>query len=105
MDVVAVNGINVELDQEGYLINSENWSVEIAEYLARHDNIDYLTDNHWKVISYLRDYDKKFGCAPMTRKLCKETGFTLKEIRTLFSCNCIRRIYKLAGLSKPSGWI
>ncbi len=105
MSIIDVNGINIDLDQDGYMINSEEWNAEIGEYLATLDSIDCLTESHWKVINYLRDYVKKFGCTPMTRKLCKETGFTLKEIRTMFSCSCIRRVYKVAGLPKPSGCV
>ena len=43
-----------------------------------------LTEDHWKVINYLRDYYKQYGIAPMIRKLCKDTGFPLKTIYELF---------------------
>ncbi len=102
---MEVNKMNIEIDEDGFLIELNDWTVEIAAYLAALDKIYLLTPDHWKVIYYLRDYFNKFGSAPMTRKLCKETGFTFKEIRALFSCSCIRGVYKVAGLPKPTGCI
>ena len=43
-----------------------------------------MTDEHWKVIRFLREYYLKFGVAPMIRKLTKETGMPLKHIYELF---------------------
>ncbi len=43
-----------------------------------------MTEEHWKVIRFLREYFLKFGVAPMIRKLTKETGMPLKHIYQLF---------------------
>jgi tRNA 2-thiouridine synthesizing protein E len=105
MSGVHVNGHNVELDDDGFLINLDDWSEDIVTYLALQNNISQITDSHWKVINYLRNYFKKFGAAPMTRKICKDTGFSLKEIYELFSSDHIKVAYKLAGLRKPTGCV
>jgi TusE/DsrC/DsvC family sulfur relay protein len=105
MSSVYVKGNKVELDADGFLVNPEDWNEDIVTYLAAQENISQVTDSHWKVIRYLRDYFKKFGAAPMTRKLCKDTGFSIKEIQEMFSSYRIRNAYKLAGLSKPAGCI
>jgi len=38
-----------------------------------------MTEDHWKVVKYLRTYYLEFKIAPMVRKLCKETGFSLRR--------------------------
>ena len=64
-----------------------------------------LTENHWKVINYLRNYYLQFGIAPMIRKVCKETGFKLNEIYQMFPSGPAKGACKLAGLPKPTGCV
>jgi TusE/DsrC/DsvC family sulfur relay protein len=64
-----------------------------------------LTDNHWKVVNYLREYYVQFGVAPMIRKLCKQTGFSLKEIYEMFPSGPAKGACKVAGLPKPTGCV
>ena len=47
----------------------------MATDFAESEAIAALTEEHWKVINYIRNYYVQFGIAPMIRKLCKETGF------------------------------
>ena len=56
----------------------------MARDFATTEGVTELTENHWKVINYLRNYYLQFGIAPMIRKLCKETGFKLNEIYQMF---------------------
>ncbi len=72
---------------------------------AKLEGVDELTENHWKVIHYLRNYWKQFGIAPMIRKLCKETGFSLQEIYRMFPSGPAKGACKLAGLPKPTGCV
>ncbi|HSD63014.1 MAG TPA: TusE/DsrC/DsvC family sulfur relay protein, partial [Ignavibacteriaceae bacterium] len=76
--------LKIEVDEDGFILKPEEWNEEIARALASTEDVQIMTENHWKVIFYLRDYYKKYGIAPMIRKLCKETGFSLKEIYELF---------------------
>jgi len=41
----------------------------------------------------------------MVRKMCKETGFKLNEIYTLFPSGPAKGACKLAGLPKPTGCV
>ena len=72
---------------------------------ATSEGVTELTENHWKVINYLRNYYTQFGIAPMIRKLCKETGFKLNEIYELFPSGPAKGACKLAGLPKPTGCV
>jgi tRNA 2-thiouridine synthesizing protein E len=67
--------------------------------------VEKLTEDHWKVINYIRGYYLQFGIAPMIRKLCKESGFKLNEIYTLFPSGPAKGACKLAGLPKPTGCV
>jgi tRNA 2-thiouridine synthesizing protein E len=105
MPLFEFKEIKVQVDDEGFLENSNDWNADIAMALASTENLTELTENHWKLINYLRDYNAKFGIAPMIRKLCKESGFQLKEIYELFPSGPAKGACKVAGLTKPTGCV
>ncbi|WP_031514265.1 TusE/DsrC/DsvC family sulfur relay protein [Desulfofalx alkaliphila] len=105
MPFIEVDGQQIEIDEDGFLINTDQWSEAVAHMFAKDEGIDELTEDHWKVINYLRDYFFQFGIAPMIRKLCKETGFSLKQIYQLFPTGPAKGACKLAGLPKPTGCV
>jgi len=45
--------IQVERDNEGYLIDPEDWTEEIAKELAKEENIE-LDDRYWPVLNIIR---------------------------------------------------
>ncbi len=97
--------IKIEVDEDGFMQEPENWSEEVAKALATTEGVEDLTEEHWKVVNYLREYYLKFGIAPMIRKLCKETGFPLKKIYELFPSGPAKGACKVAGLAKPTGCV
>jgi tRNA 2-thiouridine synthesizing protein E len=105
VSAIKINGKDIELDEDGFLVNPDDWSNDIVAYFAKEEDVSELTENHWKVINYLRDYFKKFGVAPMIRKVCKDTGFPLKEIYEMFPSGPAKGACKLAGLPKPTGCV
>jgi len=105
MGYVTVKDKQIEVDDDGFLVDPNLWNETIVEVFAKIEFVEQLTEKHWKVINYLRDYYQKFGIAPMIRKLCKDTGFTLKEIYELFPSGPAKGACKLAGLPKPTGCV
>ena len=99
------NEIQIEVDEDGFIQEPEEWNERIALALASTEAVAELTDSHWKVVNYLRDYYKEFGIAPMIRKLCKQTGFTLREIYDMFPSGPAKGACKVAGLPKPTGCV
>ena len=73
--------------------------------LAQTEGVEEMTDEHWKLVNYLREYYLEFGIAPMIRKLCKETGFKLKKVYELFPSGPAKGACKVAGLPKPTGCV
>jgi tRNA 2-thiouridine synthesizing protein E len=105
MPTFEYQSISIAVDEDGFMENPEEWNDKVALALASTEDISSLTDDHWKIINYLRDYSKQYGIAPMIRKLCKETGYTLKQIYELFPSGPAKGACKVAGLSKPTGCV
>ena len=55
---------NIEANKEGYLMKTETWTGEVAEALAQEDMQVSLTEDHLKVVDFIRSYFKRFGTAP-----------------------------------------
>ncbi|GAB6163684.1 TusE/DsrC/DsvC family sulfur relay protein [Desulfothermus naphthae] len=103
--VVEFKGKKFEVDEDGFLQNFDDWCEEWVEYVKESEGIKELTDEHWKVITFLQDYYKKNGIAPMVRILSKVTGFKLKKIYELFPSGPGKGACKMAGLPKPTGCV
>lgn len=95
----------VELDDEGFVVNPDEWDEGVAKALASTDGISQLTEDHWKIIGFLRDYYAKYGMAPMIRRLCKETGYPLQSVYELFPKGPVLGACRIAGLPKPVGCV
>ncbi len=105
MSTIDLAGHQVVVDEDGFLEDPADWNEDIAGALAKMEEVDEMTENHWKVVKYLRDYYQEFGIAPMIRKLCKQTGFKLKEIYAMFPTGPAKGACKIAGLPKPTGCV
>jgi tRNA 2-thiouridine synthesizing protein E len=97
--------IKIEVDEDGFMDDPSLWNEEIAKAIATTEGVMDMTEDHWKLVNYLRDYFLKFGIAPMIRKLCKETGFPLKKVYELFPSGPAKGACKVAGLAKPTGCV
>jgi len=71
----------------------------------KEEEIEKLTDEHWAVINYIRQYYLENNIAPMVRKVCKNTGLSLKKIFELFPSGPAKGACKIAGLPKPDGCV
>ena len=97
--------VSIEVDEDGFMAEPDKWNETVAAALASTEGVEALSEEHWKVVNYLRDYYLKFGVAPMIRKLCKETGFKLNKIYELFPSGPAKGACKVAGLPKPTGCV
>ena len=100
-----VGDTTLEIDEDGFIQQPESWNKDVAAALATTEGVDSLSEDHWKVVDYLRDYYTEFGVAPMIRKLCKSTGFKLNQIYELFPSGPAKGACKVAGLPKPTGCV
>ena len=61
MSTKTYAGKTVEVNDEGFLINPDDWTEEMAPELAKEVGIDSLNETHWKVIRFLREDFKEKG--------------------------------------------
>lgn len=92
------------LDEDGFLEDPAEWDEEVTAKLAETEEVE-LTDEHWRVINYLRQYYADFGVAPMVRKMLKDTGLSNAEVYELFPSGPGKGACKIAGLMKPTGCV
>jgi tRNA 2-thiouridine synthesizing protein E len=106
MPFIEFDGRQLEVNEEGFLAHPEEWNKEIAAFLAKkEENIEEMSDDHWAVVNYIREFYLENEVAPMVRKICKSTGFKLKYIYELFPSGPAKGAAKLAGLPKPDGCV
>ncbi len=106
MAQIELAGKTYEVDEDGFLQELDKWSQEFAQAYAKEEGIEgTLTEEHWKIINYLRNYYQQFGVAPMIRKICKETGVDMKKLYQLYPTGPAKGACKLAGLAKPTGCV
>ena len=108
---IEVNGKTIETDEEGYLVNLADWTEDAAKVLAAQDELE-LTDQHWEVITFLREYYDEYQIAPAVRVLTKAIGKKLgpekgnsKYLYELFPYGPAKQACRFAGLPKPTGCV
>ena len=102
---VMLGGVELEVDEDGFIQEPDKWTKEIAEDLAKTEEAYPMNEDAWKVVNYLREYYLEFGIAPPVRMLCKQTGIGQKEIYDLFPSGPAKGACKIAGLAKPTGCV
>lgn len=105
MSTFTYGELTIAVDEDGFMQEPEQWNEAVALALASTEGVAALTDDHWKLVNYLRNYFLQFGVAPMIRKLCKETGYDLKKVYELFPSGPAKGACKVAGLPKPTGCV
>ncbi|SFH72162.1 TusE/DsrC/DsvC family sulfur relay protein [Modicisalibacter xianhensis] len=105
---VTVEGRDIALDPEGYLIDMDEWTPGVAIALAAQEG-RLLTEEHWEVIEVLRDFYRRYEMAPAMRPLVKAVGQTLGaekgkslHLMKLFPESPAKVAARLAGLPKPT---
>jgi tRNA 2-thiouridine synthesizing protein E len=106
MATIVFKGQDVQLNEEGFLVDPGLWNEELAAVLAlSEEGLDRLTDDHWAVLRFIRAHFLETQNAPMVRSMCKSTGVPLKRIYELFPSGPAKGACKLAGLPKPDGCV
>ncbi len=111
MATLEMAGKKLEVDEDGYLVNIDDWDKEVAEALAKTEAVE-MTQSHWEVVNFLREYYNEYKIAPMIRILTKEIGKKLgkekgntKYLYELYPGGPAKQACKIAGLPKPTGCV
>lgn len=108
---LEVNGQTIATDEEGYLEDLSSWTKDIAEAMANAEDVE-LTQEHWDILNFLREYYEEYQIAPAVRVLTKAVGKRLgkdkgnsKYLYNLFPYGPGKQACKYAGLPKPTGCV
>ena len=104
MPVTTLDGHTVHVDEEGLLTDYDEWDEDLAKVLAAQIDID-LSDEHWKVIHFLREDFKEKGETATTRRVQSVGGIPVKEQFALFPKKPGKKMAYIAGLPKPHGCV
>jgi tRNA 2-thiouridine synthesizing protein E len=100
----------LRVDGEGYLIDPADWNELVAEALARQEHI-VLTDEHWAVIRFVREYYEQHQIAPDARHVMKHLAqhkgagkAGRNDLFVLFPYGYVKQACKIAGMRRPRAW-
>ncbi len=96
-------GVNVEVTEEGYLTDPSQWNKEIAEEIAKEENIE-LTDKHFEIFNFLREQHDK-GTNLTIRMVGKSGIVDIKGLYQLFPGGPLKKSSRIAGIPKPTSCV
>ncbi|TLU66210.1 TusE/DsrC/DsvC family sulfur relay protein [Thalassotalea litorea] len=105
---IEFNGQSITTDKEGYLTRVDDWQPELAKVIAETENIQ-LTDDHWEVVNFVRNFYLEYKTSPAIRALIKalkaefpEEKANSRYLYRLFPKGPAKQATKIAGLPKPA---
>jgi len=105
---IDFNNEKIATDANGYLLSVLDWTPELAPVLAASEKID-LTDAHWEVVHFVRNFYLEFNTSPAIRALVKAMAQSMGEdkgnsryLHRLFTKGAAKQATKIAGLPKPA---
>jgi TusE/DsrC/DsvC family sulfur relay protein len=104
MPIATYADESVTVNDEGFFEHPDEWSEEMAPEIARTEGIE-LTEQHWRVIKFMRAEYAEKGTGPTVRVLGKTSGVSIKELYQLFPKGPAKVAAKIAGIPKPRGCI
>ncbi len=99
MSTIDVSGRKVAIDDDGYLVNTDEWNDQVACALAEQEGVEELTKDRLDIIRFLRDYHRKYNYFPILNAVCLNVHQPNQCIRSQFLHPLVA--WKIAGLPKP----
>lgn len=100
--------ISYPVDQNGFLLDMTLWDQKFAQITAQNEGIQ-LTEAHWEVIYFLRDFYTQYQTSPAIRALVKALKLKFGDkkgsslyLQVLFPESPALQAAKIAGLPKPA---
>jgi tRNA 2-thiouridine synthesizing protein E len=97
--------LDIKFNEEGFLVDANEWTEDLARYLAEQEGILPLTGRHWDVIRFMRKEYLENGEVPTIRRLKNAAGIPTKELYELFPNGPAKKAARIAGLPKPKGCV
>ena len=100
----------LRVDGEGYLIDPADWNEQVARELARQERI-VLSEEHWAVIRFMREYYEQHHIAPDARHVMKQLAAFKgagtagrNDLFVLFPYGYVKQACRIAGMRRPRAW-
>ena len=104
MPTKEIGGKSIEVDSDGYIADPSKWDEDLAKELAKEVEIDDLSDEHWKVINFIRK-EHAAGTELTMRKVSKQSGVDMKGFYRLFPNGPLKKASYISGIPKPKSCI
>jgi TusE/DsrC/DsvC family sulfur relay protein len=104
MSTTTINGRDIEVDAEGFMTDPSQWDEAMGAELAKAIGIE-MTDDHWRVIRFLREDFATQGETPTIRRVSSAGGIDTKQLFVLFPKKPAKKMAYVAGLPKPHGCV
>jgi tRNA 2-thiouridine synthesizing protein E len=105
---LVFNQQEIPTDKQGYLINVKEWHSDLAQLIADKDDL-ILTQAHWEVIRFVREFYLTYNTSPAIRALTKamkaefgQEKASSRYLYRLFKEGPAKQATKYAGLPKPA---
>lgn len=103
MNAMEQSQLKEKVDEDGYLINFEDWDEDVAYALARAEGIEELAKDKIDILHFMRDYYRKFNSFPILDAVCKNVHQPKNCTYEQFPDPI--KAWKVAGLPKPTSEI
>lgn len=100
MPVIDYGGLHINVDDDGYLVNYEDWNEKVACGIAEKEGIEELTKERLDVIKFMREYFRQYKAFPILGAVCKNVHQEGRCVNEDFVDPL--KAWKIAGLPKPS---
>lgn len=99
MPIIEYGSMKINLDDEGYLVNFDDWNETVACALAEREGVEELTKERMEILKFIREYYKRFNYFPILNAVCKNVHQPKNCVAEQFLDPLTA--WKLAGLPKP----
>jgi len=95
----------VETEYE-FILDPSEWDENFARGMAPKCGIvSGLSEDHWKIINFIRDFQKQTGKCPLVYETCRMNRLHLQELKKLFPSGYLRGACQLAGVTYKQGYL
>ncbi len=103
MPTIEIGGKQIQVDEEGYLVNAEDWNEQVACALADKEGVSKtcpITKEKMEILRFMREYYNKFQAFPVPRGVCMNIHQSKDCTYEEFPDASVA--WKIAGLPQPS---
>ena len=104
MPTTTIAGATVDVNDEGFMTNPDQWTEEIGQALAAAIEVE-MNDDAWKAIRFMRDDFASQGETPTIRRMTAVGGFDTKQLFAMFPKKPAKKMAYIAGVPKPKGCV